>query len=151
MPVSAKIIEERLASFLEKSRNSGIKATHQRIEIYREVASSDVHPDVGTIYSRVKKRIPTIALDTVYRNLKFLADYGLVTILGASHENLRVDANLDRHHHFVCVRCGMIRDFRSTALDKVSIPQEAKQYGRPTELQVEVKGVCSHCQNLKEK
>ena len=146
MSVPTKTIKERMASFREASRVRGIKATHQRIEIYREVVSSDAHPDVNTIYRRVRKRIPTIALDTVYRNLKFLADHGLVTIMGLSHEHLRVDANLEPHHHFVCVKCGIIRDFNSAALNKVSIPQEAKHFGRPTAVRVEVKGICSQCQ-----
>jgi len=146
MPVSVKTIKKRMASFLEASQVQGIKATHQRIEIYREVASSDAHPDVNAIYHRVRKRIPTIALDTVYRNLKFLADHGLVTIMGLSHENLRVDANLEPHHHFICIKCGVIRDFASPALNNVSLPREAKRFGRPTAVQVEVKGICSQCQ-----
>jgi Fur family peroxide stress response transcriptional regulator len=146
MSVSARTLKDRMASFMEMSQILGVKATHQRIEIYREVASSDSHPDVNTIYHRVKKRIPTIALDTVYRNLKFLADHGLVTVMGLSHEHLRVDANLEPHHHFVCVQCGLIRDFSSAALNKLPIPREAKHFGRPTAVQVEVKGICSQCQ-----
>lgn len=146
MPLSTKTIEERMASFINASQVQGIKATHQRIEIYREVASSDAHPDVNTIYQRVKKRIPTIALDTVYRNLKFLADHGLLTIMGLSQEHLRVDANLEPHHHFVCLTCGVIRDFSSASLNKVNVPQEAKHFGKPIAIQVEVKGICSQCQ-----
>lgn len=146
MSMPTKIIEKRMAAFMEACRGQDVKVTHQRIEIYREVASSDLHPDVNTIYQRVKKRIPTIALDTVYRNLKFLADHGLVTILGLSREHLRVDANLEPHHHFVCVKCGTIRDFISTELGKLTAPKETRQFGRSISVQVEVKGVCGRCQ-----
>jgi len=146
MLVSAEMIEERMDSLRDTLLAKGIKATHQRIEIYREVASSDAHPDVDTIYRRLKKRIPTIALDTVYRNLKFLADHGLGILIGPSHEHLRVDANLKNHHHFICIKCGAIRDFSCAALDQLNIPQEAKQFGTPTAFRVEVRGICVACQ-----
>jgi Fur family transcriptional regulator, peroxide stress response regulator len=97
------------------------------------------------VYRRVKKRIPTIALDTVYRNLKFLSDRGLITIMGLSKEHLRVDANLKPHHHFVCVKCGAILDFYSDDISELTTPREAQACGQPLSVQLEVKGICGRC------
>jgi hypothetical protein len=42
-----------------------------------------------------------------------LHDLGLVTTLGPQRDGVRFDPNLDQHHHYVCVRCGLVRDFES--------------------------------------
>lgn len=140
------IIETRMADFREACERQGLKATHQRLEIYRELASTEKHPDVETIYQGVNKRIHTISRDTVYRNLNLLAEYGLISIVGMSHERLRFDANMVHHHHFVCVKCGKIQDFYSPNLDAIKMPTEAKAFGTPVSLHIEVKGICAVCQ-----
>jgi Fur family peroxide stress response transcriptional regulator len=141
------ILEKCLADFREACERQGLKATHQRLEIYRELASTEEHPDVETIYQGVTKRIPSISRDTVYRNLNLLAEHGLISIVGMSHERLRFDANMLHHHHFVCVKCGRIQDFYSPNLDAIKMPKEAKAFGTPVSLHVEVKGVCAICQH----
>ena len=78
--------------------------THQRLEIFREVASTIEHPDADTVFRAVQRRMPTVSLDTVYRTLWMLHDLGLVTTLGPQRNGVRFDANLERHHHYVCVR-----------------------------------------------
>lgn len=83
--------------------------------------------------------------DTIYRNLKVLSEHGLIFIVGMSHECLRFDANMRLHHHFVCVRCGLIRDFYSKSLADIGVPTEAERFGNPVSLHLEVKGVCKTC------
>ncbi len=123
----------------------GIKLTHQRIEIFREIAQAGDHPDADQIFKRVKDRIPTVSLDTVYRTLWLLNDLGLVVTLGASREPTRFDANLQRHHHFVCGQCGFTRDFYSNILDNISLPDSIGSFGKIEATHVEVRGVCREC------
>ena len=47
-----------------RSSRAGMKVTHQRTEIFREVAGSDEHPDAETVYQRVRKRVTGISRDT---------------------------------------------------------------------------------------
>ena len=109
MKISKREVEQRMEHFQEVCRNSGMKLTHQRMEIFREVAQTEDHPDVLKVYQGVRKRIPVMSLNTVYRTLWMLKDLGLITTLGPPRERTRFDANLDRHHHFVCVRCGLMQ------------------------------------------
>jgi Fur family peroxide stress response transcriptional regulator len=102
MKIEPKEVEKRVNVFFEVCRRYGVKATHQRAEIYRELAGTNEHPDVETIYARVRKRIPAISLDTVYRTLRLLEKKGLISRVGSLGERTRFDANIDRHHHFVC-------------------------------------------------
>jgi len=150
MKISKREIEQRMERFEEVCRNSGMKLTHQRMEIFREVAQTSDHPDAEKVYQGVRKRMPTMSLDTVYRTLWMLKDLGLITTLGSSRERTRFDANLSRHHHFVCIRCGLTRDFYSDAFDELRLPDSVKAFGRVETTQVEIKGVCLKC-NAKEK
>ena len=115
------------------------------MEIFREVAQSDDHPNAETVYRRVRDRVPTVSLDTVYRTLWLLNDHDLITTLGSSRERTRFDANLTRHHHFVCIQCGSTRDFYSDELDDLVLPSSVKAFGRIETTLVEVRGVCREC------
>jgi len=121
------------------------------MEIFRAVVSTEEHPDALVVYRQVKKRIPTISLDTVYRNLKLLAEHGLISILGMSQENVRFDGNIQPHHHFTCVKCGKISDFVSERIAGLEAPSEARAFGTPLSLHVEVKGICLACQEGKKR
>jgi Fur family peroxide stress response transcriptional regulator len=138
-------IERRMLRFEQVCRSAGVKLTHQRMEIFREVAQTGEHPDAESVYRGVRNRIPTVSLDTVYRALWLLSDLGLVTTLGPSHGRTRFDANLTRHHHFVCVRCGLTRDFCSEAFDELRLPQSIRAIGRVETTHVEALGVCRQC------
>ena len=145
MKTTKQDIEQRMARFNEACRKSGAKLTHQRMEIFREVAQSTDHPDVERVYNGVRKRMPTVSLDTVYRTLGWLKELGLIKTLGPPRERTRFDANLSHHHHFVCVQCGLTRDFYSDKFDKLSLPESVQSIGYVETTQVEVKGICLKC------
>jgi len=145
MKVAKQDIGQRMARFNEACRKSGAKLTHQRMEIFREVAQSTDHPDVEKVYQGVRKRMPTVSLDTVYRTLGWLKELGLVTTLGPPRERTHFDANLSHHHHFVCVQCGLTRDFYSDKFDKLTLPESVQSIGYVKTTQVEVKGFCLKC------
>jgi len=89
--------------------------------------------------------MPTVSLDTVYRTLWLLNDLGLVSTLGPKRESVRFDANLEPHHHYVCVRCGLARDFESAERNALRIPESVAEFGTIDATHVEVRGVCGRC------
>lgn len=139
-------LERQLAHLEAVARKAGVKLTHQRLEIFKELASTGTHPDADSIYRAVRQRLPTVSLDTVYRTLWMLQDLGLVTTLGPQRDRVRFDANLEHHHHFVCVRCGLVRDFESQALARLPLPASVTALGRVHDAHVEVRGTCGACQ-----
>lgn len=149
MKISKQEIEQRMERFEKVCRNAGMKLTHQRMEIFREVAQTLDHPDAEAVLRGVRERIPTVSLDTVYRTLWLLNDLDLINTLGPPRERTRFDANLRRHHHFVCSRCGLTRDFYSEELHELKVPQSVKSFGRVETTQVEVRGVCHGCASRK--
>lgn len=143
--VDKKIMAERMASFPELCLRAGIRVTHQRTEVYREVAAALDHPDVESIHRSVKKRIPQISLDTVYRTLRLFEEKGIITRVSYPGDRARFDGNTGQHHHFICTKCGLIRDFRSDELDAVRPRMKNVPCGRITSVQIELRGLCRRC------
>ncbi len=144
-------MESRVEAFASACRHEGIKATHQRMEVYRELARTGEHPDAETLCRRVRKRMPSISLDTVYRTLRMLEDRGIISRMGTIRERARFDANTERHHHFVCTRCGLVGDFYCETLDRFPPPVEVGAMGRVDSIHVELRGLCLECQSKRKK
>jgi Fur family peroxide stress response transcriptional regulator len=143
-------VNRRLDAFMEACRKAEIRLTHQRIEVFREVAATDDHPDVETIFQRVRTRIPTISLDTVYRTLRTLEHLNVVSRVHLFCEPARFDGNMGLHHHLVCVECGKIRDLSGDELNRLSLPPDVRTWGEVKSVHVEVRGVCRTCAKPKE-
>ena len=147
MSVQPVEIERRVTAMGTALRDAGLRLTHQRLEVVREIASTDEHPDVEAIYRGVSTRLPTISLDTVYRTLAVLTEQGLVSRVNATVGPARYDANIERHHHFVCTRCGSVRDVADPALDAIRAPEQTATLGVVEAVEVYLKGVCTSCRS----
>ncbi|MBT3192261.1 MAG: transcriptional repressor [Verrucomicrobia bacterium] len=139
-------IDQRVKSFIAACRQHGIKATQQRMEILRELASTEEHPDAETVFARVRKRLPTISLDTVYRTLRTLEENEIISRVGSMRERARFDANTAPHHHFVCSDCGLIGDFYCDELQGFPPPPEVADMGSVDSVYIELRGRCRACQ-----
>lgn len=128
-------------------RDAGLRLTHQRLEIVRVIATDETHPDVEAVYRAVRERVPTISLDTVYRTLSTLAERDLISRVLFTPGPARYDANPARHHHFVCTRCGLIRDVEDADLDAIRPTAEVDRIGRSDAVAVQFRGVCAACQS----
>lgn len=147
LAVASPSFESKLNKFREACRDLGIKATHQRLEIFREVAQSCEHPDAEAVFRGVKARLPTVSLDTVYRTLKLLTELGFISTLGQRQDSLRFDANQAPHHHHICVRCGKVQDVSSPLLDLENVGRNVRNVGTVQSAQIEVRGLCTACAN----
>ena len=83
MNVDKTEVARRLEGFKAACKRAGVKLTHQRLEIFQEVAASVEHPDADMVFRAVQKRMPTVSLDTVYRTLSLLSDLGIVIPLAS--------------------------------------------------------------------
>src|SRR5689334_20745091 len=92
-------LSQRMALFQQRCHDLGLACTHQRIVIYRAIAGSVSHPTPESVYEQVRREMPTISLGTVYKNIHTFMEAGLLREVNILHESLRVDANLDDHHH----------------------------------------------------
>jgi len=133
------------AEFENACREAGLRLTHQRLEIYSELADTPDHPTAETIYQRIRKKIPTISLDTVYRTLATFARHGLINKVETVESQARFEVKTMRHHHLTCRKCNKITDFQWESLDDVKLPAEISRWGRVENKNVIVYGICREC------
>jgi len=126
-------------------REKGVKVTPKRLAVFREAASSLDHPDIETIFRNVRKKMPSVSLDTVYRALDLFRELGLVNALRPLDARARFDADVGPHHHFICSGCGLTRDLHDPGFDRLEIPVSAKALGRVDSAHVALRGLCAEC------
>lgn len=93
-------------NLLELLRNNGYKLTPQRRRIIEALRKAGRRLTAKEIHSILRAKEPRLSLDTVYRNLRLLGEIGAVHHIplnsGAVYETA---ADLNHHHHLVCIDC----------------------------------------------
>ena len=130
----------------ELCKAKGLKVTPQRCAIYMMLTARTDHPTAEDIYRTVKRAYPMISQNTVYYTLSALKEAGLISEVNFGHEHARFDANIDRHHHLVCVSCQEINDLYDETLDRLSMSAEKGRQYTILGHRVEFYGYCKRCQ-----
>jgi len=123
-----------------------LRQSRQRDVVLAVVRSTMDHPTADWVFREARRRLPRISLGTVYRNLKQLAESGLIREIHSGGQQARFDGNTGRHYHIRCVGCGRVNDL-PMSID-LRLEQEA---GRSINYrilghEVEVHGLCPLCQ-----
>ena len=126
-------------------REKGLKATRQRIEIFKVVSAATDHPSVEVIYRRVKKKLPAISFDTVYRTLTSLEENKVISRVHYLDDKTRYDPDTREHHHFICIECKRVFDFQWPDFSALRLPREVPQFGQIHQKYAEIRGLCPKC------
>ena len=88
----------------------GRRQTEQRRAVFDALMAKADHPTAVEVFMRVKGRLPSISLATVYNCLDTLVECGVVRMVHRDREPSRFCANLKDHAHFFCTHCGSVTD-----------------------------------------
>lgn len=122
------------------------RTTKQRELILDIVRHAHTHPAAEEVYHQAKRKLKTISLGTVYRNLNFLVEEGLIREVQFPGSVSRYDGMLDPHEHFVCTKCGSVTDIPSTLKKKdLAKPQEMIGSGTIQSYRLDYYGLCENC------
>ncbi len=136
-------VEEKLKELKKRCGEANMRLTPQRIEVLKMIASVTSHPNAEMVYDEVRKVMPTISLDTVYRTLASLEELGLIFKVDNELPKTRYDADLSPHCHFICTKCGAVCDI---FLDEyIKAPEGCEQYGKVLQTNFQIKGICKNC------
>jgi Fur family transcriptional regulator, peroxide stress response regulator len=141
----------QLEKFETSCRSLGIKITHQRVEVFRELLVATDHPTADTLHQRLRKKLPMISPDTVYRTLTTLAKHGLINKVETSESLSRFEVSQFRHHHLICRSCEEIKDFVWPDIDEAALPGEVQVWGNIYNKNMVVYGVCKKCLKKKQR
>ena len=147
MNQNTQSIDDKIESLKQRCQELGMRVTNQRVEIFREVASSSEHPDAETVYERVKQRLPNISFDTVYRTLASLEDMNMIFRVDNLLPKARFDADRRPHNHFLCIKCGEVYDIFPEDGYKIEIPENSKKFGEIKDVNLQVRGICNKCRH----
>ena len=106
------------------------------------------HPTVEEIYTEVRRTHPTISKNTVYRNLRLLADNGEIRKVSLPGECERYDRLTIHHYHLQCESCGDISDIE---IDYLGTADEAVQRKYGIEVNghdIVFRGICATCRDI---
>lgn len=142
-------IEVRLQAFVDLLRLRKLKITPQRLEIFRVIAASGAHPTAEEIHAKIIEKMPHVSLDTVYRTLSTLHENGIISRVEVLDDSARFDANLQRHHHLVCIKCKKVEDIYWPDFDDLDNPEEAEGWGKILQSHAELRGICRECSDRK--
>ena len=141
----SRSFEDKIRQLQHICEKEGLKLTHQRLEILRELDKATDHPSAETIHMRVQARIPTISLDTTYRTLSTFERYGLVSKVQVHDDRARFCGDPSPHHHVYCKGCKEIADFPWDDLDGVTLPAEIMNWGHISSKTLILEGMCNRC------
>jgi Fur family transcriptional regulator, peroxide stress response regulator len=133
--------KNQLVKTLEEA---GIRASYQRLCIYRLLVQSREHPSAERVYQDLLLEIPSLSRTTVYNTLNLLIDKNLIKAITIENNELHYDALLSEHGHFCCEQCGKIANF-SIQID-LSTSLELQEC-LVSEKDVYVKGLCRECRS----
>ena len=128
----------------------GLRPTAQRYAVLEFLAKGSVHATAVEIFRAVNRNDPRSSRATVYNNLRSLAKAGLVREVMSDGKSARFDANLHRHHHFVCEQCGSVEDIPWFDLPPAAGRAELGGY-EVNNYQIVFHGACAGCRDSQPK
>lgn len=138
-------LDQIMDRFVSACRTAGLKVTHQRTEIYRQLVMHPDHPSAETLHKRLLPALPTISLDTVYRTLTTLEQHGLISRIQTAESQARFEAVFTRHHHLICSQCKQVLDFTWPEMDAARLPEDLTSWGRIDSRTIVMYGICNSC------
>ncbi len=124
----------------------GGRITPQRQMVLEAVRECGSHCTPEEIYDRVSARATAVNRTTVYRNLEFLVDIGLVTVAHVrGNRTVYEAAGPHPHHHLICQRCDAVMHMEHAPVAEffARIAQEQRFEVKTDHLVLF--GVCAEC------
>ena len=120
----------------------GIRATLPR----RTIAGLLEQKHAGFTIEAISEELPSVGRATVYRTVKLLLEAGAVcklAMMDGSH--VYSVSRAGHHHHYVCVKCGAVEEFRAAAVEQLLRSAGADLPGQVIDHRIELYVVCDRC------
>ncbi len=132
-------------------REGGFRLTSPRVMVIRALGESNRPLSANEIHTHIAQTGGRIDSVSVYRILSTLQAVGAVHRIGVVDAFYACGLQTDQVHdtqHFVCEACGCVSEVDLAVAARHSVGETSERLGfRPTEIHLEVVGLCAHCQN----
>ncbi|MDD5405753.1 MAG: Fur family transcriptional regulator [Sulfurovaceae bacterium] len=138
-----------MMNYISMLKEHGLKATFQRMHIL-EVIGEYGHKDIDEIYAEVIKVHPSLSLATIYKNIIIMSQSGVLSEVPVIGKKSKYEISKQDHIHLICTHCGSIEDKNIFIENKNSLDQLViSEHFNLEKKEINLYGVCSHCQNIK--
>ena len=121
------------------------RRSKQRERILEILKNTTIHPTAGWIYNKLSQEFAGLSMGTVYRNLNILIEQGLVVKIDFGSTFDRFEANTTPHYHFICEKCGSIRDIDMPVDTSHNEKAEKLTPFKITQHRIKFYGLCNKC------
>ena len=128
-------------------RNTGHKATPQRLMILGVLRHSAGHLSANDIHTEVQEEYPYVDVSTVYRTLGVLKDLRLVseTDMGKGDTSYEWVQQQELHHHLICRKCDAVTSLDHHYLEDLGTEIMAESGFKPDLDHFAIFGLCAEC------
>lgn len=133
------------AAFIADLRGRGLRATPQRVVLYRILRGIHGHVTAEELLEKATSQLPSVSLPTIYAVLSLLEDMGQVHRVSALGGTAIYDTRRSAHHHIVCRVCGKVWDLEAPADTDGAVRAATAAGFSSLSAQVTVQGVCAGC------
>lgn len=125
----------------------GLKVTPRRLAVLEVMAGEGTFLSAEQVRAKVKQRMKSVGLPTVYRILEELAEGGMITRVLRDSRRLYYYycCNEHHHHHFVCVSCRKVEDIDACLMEGLEREVSERIRGTVFSHIVQVEGLCRAC------
>jgi Fur family transcriptional regulator, peroxide stress response regulator len=138
-------------TLIEKLRSRHISVTPQRIAVLAILEGRRDHPNAEQIYKEVRRQMPAISFNTVYKTLEVFCQKGLAIKVNPLHEVARYDGDTSHHAHLICRQCHYIVDLPDEVAPAPLLSEEAQAGFRVERHSLTYWGLCPQCQKKPDK
>ncbi len=130
-------------NLMEALENRGYRATAPRKAIARLLEQKHE----GFTVEALTEELPSVGRATVYRTVKLFLEAGVICKLlmmdGARVYSLTRVGH--RHHHSICVHCGLVGEFKAATIDRALRAIVAEIPGQIVDHHIELYVTCHDC------
>jgi Fur family peroxide stress response transcriptional regulator len=135
-----------METLIQQLRGHKIAVTPQRLAVLSSLQHRRDHPTAEKIYREVRRQLPAISFNTVYKTLEVFCQKGLVLKVNPLHEVARYDGATGPHAHLICRRCHRIVDLEWQPGEAISPRPEDLQGFQVEHHSLTLWGLCPQCQ-----
>ena len=135
-----------MKNLLQHLRDREIAVTPQRLAVLAALKSRRDHPTAEHIYQEVRRQLPAISFNTVYKTLEILCQRGMAIKVNPLHAVARYDGFTGPHAHLICRQCHRIIDLDWEASELPALPAKDRHGFRVEHPALTFWGLCPGCQ-----
>jgi Fur family transcriptional regulator, ferric uptake regulator len=139
--------DESMEKHVQALKAHKFKITPRRKAVIELFKNSPMRMGVYEVYKKLKHKLPTLGLPTVYRILDEFSQAGiLIQSLSKNRQlsYLRCDQQ-EHHHHFTCRKCRKVEEVDYCNIQGVSRFIEKNLDAKVEAHQLQIEGLCSKC------